>query len=52
MNKVEDRPIFRLEGDGVPGERDCKQMRFYMSTGQLESDKILGILFSSAAAAR
>lgn len=51
MNKIEDRPVFRLEVDGVRGERDCKQMRFYISTGQLESD-ILGILFSSAAADR
>lgn len=51
MNKVEDRPVFRLDGDGGPGERDCKQMRFYMSTGQLEAGA-LGTLFSSAAADR
>lgn len=51
MNKVGDRPVFRLQGDGGPGKRDCEQMRFDMSTRQLEAGA-LGTLFSSAAADR
>lgn len=47
MDKVKDKPIFRLEGDGCPAESDSKQMRFDMSRGDLQAGA-LGTLFSSA----
>lgn len=50
-DNVKEKPIFRLEGDGGPGESDCRQMRFDVNTGELQAGT-LGTLFSSAAADR
>lgn len=35
-NKVKDKPIFKLEGDGGVGDSNCKQMRFDMRQGSCQ----------------